>query len=99
MGVLIVELFAIACVAYLAFSGFFTPMRTLAKVGILMMTTGLVVQVARTLHFFEFGAYPVDTLFPLWVTKDVGTSIVIFDLMLLSHQMRRTEKTSQRTDP
>jgi hypothetical protein len=47
------------------------------------MTTGLMVQVMRSLHFFEFGAYPVDTLFPLWITKDIGASIIIFDLALL----------------
>jgi hypothetical protein len=92
MNVLIIETFAIGCVAYLAFTGFFVPMRLLAKVGILMMTAGLVVQITRTLHFFEFGAYPVDSIFPLWVTKDIGASLVIFDLMLLSRQMRLAAK-------
>jgi hypothetical protein len=92
MLVLIVELVAILCVAYLSFSGFFKTMRLLAKVGIFLMTTGLMVQIVRTLHFFEFGTYPVDTFFPLWVTKDLGISLVIFDLVLLAGQMRRAAK-------
>jgi len=92
LAVLVMELVAIVCVAYLSFGGFFKGMRTLAKVGILMMTTGLMVQIMRSLHFFEFGAYPVDTFFPLWVTKDIGASIVIFDLVLLSRQMRLAAK-------
>lgn len=86
-GVLVMELVAIMCVAYLSFDGFFKGMRILAKVGILMMTTGLMVQIMRTLHFFEFGAYPVDTFFPLWVTKDIGASVLIFDLVLMSRGM------------
>lgn len=86
LTVLFVELAAIGCAAYLAFGGFFEGMRTLAKVGVFMMTMGLMVQIMRTLHFFEFGAYPVDTFFPLWVTKDIGASILIFDLVLMSRQ-------------
>lgn len=82
--VLVIELAAILLVAYLSFSGFFESMRLLAKIGIWVMTTGLMVQIMRTLHYFEFGAYPVDTIFPLWVTKDIGASLLIFDLALLS---------------
>jgi hypothetical protein len=92
MAVLVIELVAIACVAYLAFSGFFKGMRLLAKVGVFFMTTGLMVQTVRTLHYFEFGTYPVDTFFPLWVTKDLGISLVVFDLVLLSRQMRLAAK-------
>ena len=84
LAVLIIELVAIGLVAYLSFTGFFEPMRLLAKVGIWVMTVGLMVQIMRTLHFFEFGAYPVDTIFPMWVTKDLGASLLVFDLALLS---------------
>ena len=83
MSILVIELIAVFVVAFLAFSGFFTDMRMLSKIGIFVMTTGLMVQVMRSLHYFEFGAYPVDTLFPLWITKDIGASIIIFDLALL----------------
>jgi hypothetical protein len=77
------ELIAVFVVAFLAFTGFFTDMRMLSKIGIFVMTMGLMVQIMRSLHYFEFGAYPTDTLFPLWITKDIGASLIIFDLALL----------------
>jgi hypothetical protein len=83
IGVLIIELVAILTVAYLAFSGFFTDMRMLSKIGIFIMTAGLIVQIMRTLYFIDYGSYPVDTFFPLWITKDIGASIIIFDLAIL----------------
>lgn len=83
LSVLVLELIAILTVAYLAFSGFFTGMRILSKVGIFVMTSGLMVQIMRSLHYFEYGSYPVDTFFPLWITKDIGASIIIFDLAML----------------
>lgn len=85
-AVLIIELIAIVLVAYLSFSGFFDGMRVLAKIGIWLMTAGLMVQIMRSLHYFELGAYPVDTIFPLWVTKDIGASLIIFDLFLFSRK-------------
>ena len=89
MAILVMELIAVFLVAFLAFSGFFTDMRMLSKIGIFVMTTGLMVQVMRSLHFFEFGSYPIDTLFPLWITKDIGASIIIFDLALLHFRKAR----------
>jgi len=89
MAILVMELIAVFLVAFLAFSGFFTDMRMLSKIGIFLMTTGLMVQVMRSLHFFEYGVYPVDTLFPLWITKDIGASIIIFDLALLHFRKAR----------
>ena len=79
MSILVIELIAIFLVAFLAFSGFFTDMRMLSKIGIFVMTMGLMVQIMRSLHYFEFGAYPTDTLFPLWITKDIVASLIIFD--------------------
>lgn len=89
MSVLVVELIAIFTVAFLAFTGFFTEMRMLAKIGIFVITMGLMVQIMRSLHYFEFGAYPVDTLFPLWITKDIGASLIIFDLVILHFRKGR----------
>ena len=83
LSVLVLELIAILTVAFLAFSGFFTGMRILSKVGIFVMTTGLMVQIMRSLYYFENGSYPIDNLFPLWITKDIGASIIIIDLALL----------------
>jgi hypothetical protein len=89
MSILVVELIAIFLVAFLAFAGFFTEMRMLSKVGIFVMTMGLMVQIMRSLHYFEYGAYPTDTLFPLWITKDIGASLIIFDLALLHFRKGR----------
>jgi hypothetical protein len=89
LSVLVLELIAIAIVAFLAFSGFFTQMRMLSKIGIFVMTTGLMVQIMRSLHYFEYGSYPTDTLFPLWITKDIGASIIIFDLAMLHFRKDR----------
>ena len=86
LAVLVIELVAIVGVAYLAFSGFFEGMRIVAKIGVWVMTTGLMVQIMRSLHYFEFGAYPIDTIFPLWVTKDIGASLIVLDLFLLSRK-------------
>jgi hypothetical protein len=83
IAVLIVELIAILTVAYLAFSGFFLDMRMFSKIGIFVLTLGLIVQIMRTLYFIDYGSYPVDSFFPLWITKDIGASIIIFDLALL----------------
>jgi hypothetical protein len=89
MSILVIELIAVFVVAFLAFSGFFTDMRMLSKIGIFVMTMGLMVQIMRSLHYFEFGAYPTDTLFPLWITKDIGASLIIFDLALLHFRKDR----------
>ena len=89
MSILVIELIAVFGVAFLAFSGFFTDMRMLSKIGIFVMTMGLMVQIMRSLHYFEFGAYPTDTLFPLWITKDIGASLIIFDLALLHFRKDR----------
>ena len=89
MSILVIELIAVFVVAFLAFTGFFTEMRMLSKIGIFVMTMGLMVQIMRSLHYFEFGAYPTDTLFPLWITKDIGASLIIFDLALLHFRKGR----------
>ena len=83
IAVLIVELIAILTVAFLAFSGFFSDMRMFSKIGIFVMTAGLIVQIMRTLYFIDYGSYPIDSFFPLWITKDIGASIIIFDLAVL----------------
>lgn len=87
LSVLVFELIAIFTVAFLAFTGFFHEMRMLSKIGIFVMTTGLMVQIMRSLHYFEYGSYPIDTFFPLWITKDIGASIIIFDLAMLHFKM------------
>jgi hypothetical protein len=50
----------------------------LMAVGMYLATFGLFAQVTRTHHYLKFNTYPVDEWFPLWVTKDIGISIMIF---------------------
>ena len=52
-------------------------MHILQKVGFALLVFGLVVQVVRTVHFLEFGSYPVDRYFPMWLTKDLGIMVLI----------------------
>jgi hypothetical protein len=53
-------------------------MHILQKVGFALLVFGLVVQVVRTVHYLEFGAYPVDHYFPMWLTKDIGIMVLIY---------------------
>jgi hypothetical protein len=48
------------------------------KVGIAFGVFGLLVQVVRTLHYLEFGSYPVDIGVPLWATKDIGFALIVY---------------------
>jgi hypothetical protein len=53
-------------------------MHILQKVGFALLVFGLVVQVVRTVHYLEFGVYPVDHYFPMWLTKDIGIMTLIY---------------------
>ena len=53
-------------------------MHMLQKVGFALFVFGLVVQVVRTVHYLEFGSYPVDHYFPMWLTKDLGIMALIY---------------------
>jgi hypothetical protein len=48
------------------------------KAGFAFMVFGLVVQLVRSTHYLLHGSYPVDVHFPLWITKDLGASILIY---------------------
>ena len=53
-------------------------MHMLKKVGFALLVFGLVVQVVRTVHYLEFGSYPVDQYVPLWLSKDIGIMALIY---------------------
>ena len=55
-----------------------TDWHWMLKTGIALMVFGLVVRIVRTLHYLEHGHYPVDIYFPMWATKDIGASILIY---------------------
>jgi len=77
-SMLIIELIAVGTVFLMALHGERYKLPTFIKVALLVMCFGLLVQVIRTTHFFEFGKYPTDRYFPLWITKDIAASMLIF---------------------
>lgn len=50
----------------------------ITKVGLILLTAGLIVQLSRTIHFFHYGKYPIDVGVPLWLAKDLGACMLIF---------------------
>jgi hypothetical protein len=48
------------------------------KLGFASMVFGLVVQIVRSIHYLDVGSYPVDHYFPLWLSKDIGSVLLIF---------------------
>jgi hypothetical protein len=56
----------------------FATMKPLLKLGLLLFAFGIVVQLIRSFHFFNFGAYPADKYVPLWALKDVGGSLILY---------------------
>jgi hypothetical protein len=53
-------------------------MHILQKVGFAFLVFGLVVQVVRSVHYLDFGSYPVDKYVPLWLSKDIGIMFLIY---------------------
>lgn len=50
----------------------------ITKIGLILLTAGLIVQLSRSLHFFHYGRYPTDVGVPLWLAKDLGACLLIF---------------------
>lgn len=50
----------------------------LLKVGFASTVFGLVVQIVRSMHYLDNGYYPIDKIFPMWLTKDIGAIILIY---------------------
>lgn len=48
------------------------------KAGILCTVIGLSVQVVRSLHYLDYGYYPIDVYFPMWISKDIGAIILVY---------------------
>jgi hypothetical protein len=78
VAVLVIELAAVFVAMFCVFLRHNPPMHYLQKIGFALLVCGLVVQVVRSLHYIEFGEYPEDVYFPLWITKDLGACVLIF---------------------
>lgn len=96
---LVIEVCAILSLGWLGVSGRVLQLHKMVAVGVLLLAFGLGVQVVRSLHYFEFGRYPVDKVFPWWVLKDLGGSLVIFYLSFIwrkEHQPARQTQAAKR---
>jgi hypothetical protein len=97
---LVIEVSAIASLAWLAVSGAALKLNKMLAAGLIMLTIGLAVQVVRSLHYFEFGHYPVDKIFPWWVLKDFGGSLIIFYLAFIwQKEVARQPQTVEEPAP
>lgn len=76
--VMFFEVIAVFVALFYVFSREDNGMHIVQKVGFALMVSGLVVQVVRSLHYLEHGAYPVDVYFPMWITKDIGAVVLIY---------------------
>jgi hypothetical protein len=50
----------------------------LFRIGFILLCLGLGVQTFRSIHFLQFGSYPIDFYFPTWIVKDVGFCMMIY---------------------
>jgi hypothetical protein len=75
---LVIEGAAILFVGWLSVSGHVLQFPKILSIGILLLSFGLMVQVIRSLYYLEHGHYPVDTVFPFWILKDIGGSLIIY---------------------
>lgn len=75
---LVISIPAILTVLYAGLLPAAASLDTGYKIAILICTFGLIIQCIRSVHFFTYGHYPIDYLFPLWITKDIGIVILIF---------------------
>jgi hypothetical protein len=75
MGV--IELIAVFIAVFVVFPSD-NGMHIIQKVGFATMVFGLVVQLIRSVHYLHHGAYPIDKIFPMWITKDIGACVLIY---------------------
>lgn len=73
----IVGVAAILVAVFVIFTGE-NDYHVMLKMGILFMVIGLGVQVVRSIHYLDNGYYPIDHYFPMWITKDIGSIILVW---------------------
>jgi hypothetical protein len=56
------------------------------RVGFLLLCLGLGVQTYRSIHYIQFGTYPVDYYFPTWIVKDAGMCLIIWSEFVASRR-------------
>ena len=69
-------------------------MHILQKVGFALLVFGLVVQVVRSVHYLQFGSYPIDRHVPLWLAKDAGIMVLIYFYSFVNPKLRNKNADS-----
>lgn len=75
--VLVVELIAVV-VAFVFVFARENNLHIVQKIGFALMVFGILVQIVRSLHYLDTGSYPIDKIFPMWITKDIGACVLIY---------------------
>ena len=69
-------------------------MHILQKVGFALLVFGLVVQVVRSVHYLQFGSYPIDRHVPMWLSKDIGIMVLIYFYSFVNPKLRNKNADS-----
>lgn len=72
------EIIAVFVAIFVVFPDEEKALHILLKNGFAMMVLGLVVQIIRSIHYLQHGYYPTDYIFPMWLTKDIGATVIIY---------------------
>lgn len=83
------EIVAIAVAIFVVFPSDELNLHPVLKVGFAMMVFGLVVQIIRSTHYLQHGFYPIDRVFPLWLAKDAGASLLILYYGFIHPKLKR----------
>jgi hypothetical protein len=74
----IFEIAAVFIAIFVVFPNDEQNLHIVLKAGFALMVMGLVVQIIRSTYYLQHGSYPVDHIFPMWLSKDIGASIMIY---------------------
>jgi hypothetical protein len=69
---------ALGAAMVLTHGGYWQTLDKTFRVGFLLLCLGLGVQTFRSIHYLQFGTYPVDHYFPTWSVKDLGFCMIIW---------------------
>lgn len=72
------ELMALFLFSVFVIEGGVLNLHKILKLGLMMLSFGLVVQILRSIHYLNFGYYPVDRYVPLWAMKDIGGALILY---------------------
>lgn len=72
------EIIAVVVALFVVFPDEEQNLHIVLKAGFAIMVMGIVVQIIRSTHYLQHGHYPIDYIFPMWITKDIGASVMIY---------------------